>query len=545
MVVLLLFSPVAMEAKKTLPQMFPQTKRRNGVQGGRGASKRQRRRTALQPINPNQTDSAAASGKAGAKASKASCAGVVTRSRSKKTTTTAKRATRSTAASSTAVHEDDVVVDLSNDDDEDADMGGAVDSEDEKNPPAVAGAATNADADADMSAAAGATTKRTTRAQAKKQAASKTATEVAAAAKATEVAAKPKGKGKGKGKGKSKASAAKAESKAESKTEAKKAEMNECEAAAHRAHKPNEKITLAMVKKMTDYRAARNLPPGIRDVYEQHRPAARYCAEYIEEIHENLVRLERERPSSPDYMNVVQRDVSPDMRAIMVDWLVEVAQEYRLTPLTLHLCVKYIDMSLRLMTVARSKLQLLGCACMLIAAKLEEVITPSVDEFVFISDNTYRREEILAMEMKILRLLDYHMSVATGFHFLKRFLLAGDAETLEILMAHYLCELTLQEYSMLKYPPTMISASAVLLSRLSLHDDRRSSYLTSEPAWTVNHVHFTGYKREELMGCVKALHAIHRKAPTNTLQAVREKYSHSPYMAVSKLSALPADYKFE
>ena len=443
----LLFSPVAMEAKKTLPQMFPQTKRRNGVQGGRGASKRQRRRTALQPINPNQTDSAAASGKAGAKASKASCvrryymvayvllcccvagrsamgtvcgprcprlsavngagfgarvnltvlptsfqAGVVTRSRSKKTTTTAKRATRSTAASSTAVHEDDVVVDLSNDDDEDADMGGAVDSEDEKNPPAVAGAATNADADADMSAAAGATTKRTTRAQAKKQAASKTATEVAAAAKATEVAAKPKGKGKGKGKGKSKASAAKAESKAESKTEAKKAEMNECEAAAHRAHKPNEKITLAMVKKMTDYRAARNLPPGIRDVYEQHRPAARYCAEYIEEIHENLVRLERERPSSPDYMNVVQRDVSPDMRAIMVDWLVEVAQEYRLTPLTLHLCVrcsaccagsaprccidsrpmplqvKYIDMSLRLMTVARSKLQLLGCACMLIAA---------------------------------------------------------------------------------------------------------------------------------------------------------------------------------
>ena len=136
----------------------------------------------------------------------------------------------------------------------------------------------------------------------------------------------------------------------------------------------------------------RDSAPFFRDVYEQHRPAARYCAEYIEEIHENLVRLERERPSSPDYMNVVQRDVSPDMRAIMVDWLVEVAQEYRLTPLTLHLCVrcsaccagsaprccidsrpmplqvKYIDMSLRLMTVARSKLQLLGCACMLIAA---------------------------------------------------------------------------------------------------------------------------------------------------------------------------------
>lgn len=39
---------------KTLTQMFPQTKRRNAVQGGRPSSKRQRRRTALQQINPNQ-----------------------------------------------------------------------------------------------------------------------------------------------------------------------------------------------------------------------------------------------------------------------------------------------------------------------------------------------------------------------------------------------------------------------------------------------------------------------------------------------------------
>lgn len=41
-----------------------------------------------------------------------------------------------------------------------------------------------------------------------------------------------------------------------------------------------------------------------------------------------------------DYMGVVQADVTPNMRAILVDWLVEVAEEYRLQPETLFICVR-------------------------------------------------------------------------------------------------------------------------------------------------------------------------------------------------------------
>jgi len=40
------------------------------------------------------------------------------------------------------------------------------------------------------------------------------------------------------------------------------------------------------------------------------------------------------------------------------------------------------------------------------------------------------------MENDILTTLDFHIHVTTPFHFLKRFLLSGDAETLEILLAH-------------------------------------------------------------------------------------------------------------
>lgn len=121
------------------------------------------------------------------------------------------------------------------------------------------------------------------------------------------------------------------------------------------------------------------------------------------------------------------------MRSILVDWLVEVAEEYRLVPETLYLAVNYIDRFLAHVPVNRSKLQLVGVTCMLIASKYEEIHPPvrrvslalvdsvficlhlaqAVDEFVYISDNTYKREEILHMEGMILNRLKFDLSVAT------------------------------------------------------------------------------------------------------------------------------------
>jgi cyclin A len=68
------------------------------------------------------------------------------------------------------------------------------------------------------------------------------------------------------------------------------------------------------------------------------------------------------------YMENVQRDITSNMRGTLVDWLVEVADEYKLLPETLHLSVSYIDRFLSLNTVHRSKLQLLGVSSMLIAS---------------------------------------------------------------------------------------------------------------------------------------------------------------------------------
>jgi cyclin-A len=75
----------------------------------------------------------------------------------------------------------------------------------------------------------------------------------------------------------------------------------------------------------------------------------------------------RRRPRA-DYIEAVQKDVSANMRAILVDWLVEVSEEYKLVADTLYLAVYYIDRFLSVNALGRDKLQLLGVAAMLVAA---------------------------------------------------------------------------------------------------------------------------------------------------------------------------------
>lgn len=69
-----------------------------------------------------------------------------------------------------------------------------------------------------------------------------------------------------------------------------------------------------------------------------------------------------------NYMEKVQNNVIPSMRMVLVDWLVEVAEEYKLVSDTLYLAVSYIDRFLSSHVLTMDRLQLLGVSCMLVAS---------------------------------------------------------------------------------------------------------------------------------------------------------------------------------
>ncbi|XP_059455440.1 uncharacterized protein LOC132185682 isoform X1 [Corylus avellana] len=79
------------------------------------------------------------------------------------------------------------------------------------------------------------------------------------------------------------------------------------------------------------------------------------------------------RPST-NYMEKLQRDITPSMRGILIDWLVEVSEEYKLVPDTLYLTVNLIDRFLSKNYMEKTRLQLLGVTCMLIASAYEAML---------------------------------------------------------------------------------------------------------------------------------------------------------------------------
>lgn len=85
----------------------------------------------------------------------------------------------------------------------------------------------------------------------------------------------------------------------------------------------------------------------------------------FEEPHSFLHQV-RHRPKA-HYMRK-QPDITEGMRTILVDWLVEVGEEYKLRTETLYLAVNFLDRFLSCMSVLRGKLQLVGTAAILLAS---------------------------------------------------------------------------------------------------------------------------------------------------------------------------------
>ena len=94
------------------------------------------------------------------------------------------------------------------------------------------------------------------------------------------------------------------------------------------------------------------------------------CAPYASDIYFYLRSMEAQakRRTATDYIAAVQFDVTPNMRSILVDWLVEVAEEYKLVSDTLYLTISYVDRFLSVRALNRQRLQLLGVSAMLIAS---------------------------------------------------------------------------------------------------------------------------------------------------------------------------------
>ncbi|KEH35767.1 carboxy-terminal domain cyclin [Medicago truncatula] len=240
--------------------------------------------------------------------------------------------------------------------------------------------------------------------------------------------------------------------------------------------------------------------------------------------------LEEKRRPMKDYMEILQRYITPELRGKLVDWLVEVAEEYKLHNDTLHLAVSYIDIFLSSHPIRRINLELLGVSSFYIASKYEDITPPQVQDLCFTTRDKFNKEEVQEMENKILKTLDFDLSNPTVMTFLRQESAKSDSYLQFEFLTNYLAELSLLDYDCLSFLPSLVAASVVFLARIIF-------WPKSLPWATLQE--YSEYKPVELRECVLVLHDLHTSEKGASFKAIRTKYKQHEFEYVADLSSPP------
>ncbi|XP_057657770.1 G2/mitotic-specific cyclin-B [Diorhabda carinulata] len=249
--------------------------------------------------------------------------------------------------------------------------------------------------------------------------------------------------------------------------------------------------------------------------------------EYLLDIFEYLRDMEKKLAINKNFLE--EHESTPKMRAILVNWLVEVHMNFKLTLDTLHLCIGIIDRYLQEnKKVGKNTLQLVGTSALLIACKYEEVYIPDLEDFEYTCDNTFSKRQILQMEREILKRLDFSLGRPLSIQFLRRYNKIADANIDHHNLGKYLLELALLEDSMSHVRPSLQAASACCLSMGILNET-----MDLQKLWTPTLAHYTSYTYYDIRTVVADLAYLIIKNEKSKHQAVRKKYASAKYGKIS------------
>ncbi|RVE49210.1 hypothetical protein evm_006102 [Chilo suppressalis] len=276
------------------------------------------------------------------------------------------------------------------------------------------------------------------------------------------------------------------------------------------------------------------VPSGVPDFDLENWNDPFQVSNYAMDIFNYLKGRERLFPID-DYLTRMN-GITSWMRALLVDWMVEVQESFELNHETLYLAVKLVDLFLTRSTktqpqkdqLTKEELQLLGASALFISSKFDERIPPLVDDFLYICDGAYTLSQLLKMEMNILRVIDFDLGVPLSYRFLRRYARCARVSMPTLTLARFVLEQCLLEYTLVQHSDSKMAAAALYLALR----------MKSLGGWTATLRYYTGYSLQDILPVVLEQNATLHKKPKSAISTVRNKYSHTIFFEVAKVPLL-------
>jgi len=263
----------------------------------------------------------------------------------------------------------------------------------------------------------------------------------------------------------------------------------------------------------TYYRPPKNLPSTIEDFDQTQMSEVASESHYAHDIF--LYYKEKElKYIIPNYMPS-QVYISKNMRAVLIDWMVEVQESFELNHETLYLAVKMVDHYLSNKVIAKDKFQLLGATCLLMASKYDERIPPSIEDFLYICDDAYVKRDLILMEIEVFKKLNFFLGFPMSYRFLRRFARTGKLSMETLTLSRFILETSLMEYDLIHERDSKMAAGSLLLA-LKMRGQ----------SWTPDLAFYSGYHESELTSLMYRLNEMISCPVKSATKTIRNKYSH-------------------
>ncbi|XP_060532039.1 G1/S-specific cyclin-D2-like [Cylas formicarius] len=180
----------------------------------------------------------------------------------------------------------------------------------------------------------------------------------------------------------------------------------------------------------------------------------------------------------------IQHEVTPQMRKIVAEWMMEVCEEQKCLDEVFSLAMNCMDRFLMCCAIRKNQLQLLGTVCMLVASKLRESRPLSADMLVYYTDNSIKKSQLSSWELLVLSKLKWDIAAVTPQDFLKHLLnrlpiqRLGFDYNMVLNHAKTLIALCAREFEFSRYHPSIIACSSIASALFGLGWTTKSGHAT-------------------------------------------------------------------
>ena len=258
--------------------------------------------------------------------------------------------------------------------------------------------------------------------------------------------------------------------------------------------------------------------------------------EYINTIYYNLLNEENigiYPQAKYNYMDD-QSEINERMRGILIDWLIEVHFKFGFTDETLYMTVSIIDRYLSSNQITKKNLQLLGITSLFISCKHEEIDVPKINDFTYITNNAYDKNEVIQMEDDILKFLKFNLLYPSPIKFFEYLSLHFNFNKKMHMMGKYLMESFLLDIKNIKYKSSIIAcACCYIVMKFFKISNYKDSYDKKFYSLEINEK--SKFNENDIKDCAKDICLLIDSIHKNKFFGCQKKFSDENHEKVSLL----------